>query len=270
MSGGGGARDLLVGLERQRPQQARDAGLDDPGLLARDLAQRDAEVIGVVEPDARDRRGGWLAGRDGVEAAPEARLEHGHLDARLSERQKGQHRRELEIRERYARRREPHVEGREPIAVHLGPRHANSLREAAKVRGRVEARAEAGRAKDGLGHGCRRALAVRAGDLDGSEPALRVAEPRQGLAHAREPELDAQSPRGLEARQELGVPGRGQGPSVHAAPAVSGPVAPASDRGVRASAAAHAAERCCPGSRARAGTRRAGSRAAGAGGSCSG
>ena len=64
----------------------RHARLDDAGLLDRDLAQRRAEVLLVIEGDRRDR--GRPPGRHdvgGVEPAAEADFEHRHLDAGAAE-----------------------------------------------------------------------------------------------------------------------------------------------------------------------------------------
>ena len=77
------------------PDDDRHARLDDAGLLERDLAQRRAEILLVVEGDRRDRRrrsGDSDVGR--VEPAAEADLEHGDVDAGAPEqleRDRGRH-----------------------------------------------------------------------------------------------------------------------------------------------------------------------------------
>ena len=73
----------------------------------------------MVEADAGDGRGERLAGRDRVEPAAQARLEHRELDALLGEGQKAEHRGDLEVGQRHARGRDARVERRQAIAVDL-------------------------------------------------------------------------------------------------------------------------------------------------------
>ncbi len=146
------------------------------------------------------------------------------IDARVAkrdERRRGQRLEEREldagaVEHRGERRVEPHVVDRRAV-------DSNPLREPAEVRRRVEPGRQAGGARDGLDHRARRALAVRARDVDRAHGVLRIVEPRERLAHALEAELHAarRAPldlvearpqrhgrREVGARIDMGNPGR--------------------------------------------------------------
>ena len=69
------------------------AGLDDGGLLARDLPDRVAKVLLVVQVDVGDRGHAEVEGVGRVEAPAETDLAHQHIDPRCQEgdRQHGEH-----------------------------------------------------------------------------------------------------------------------------------------------------------------------------------
>jgi hypothetical protein len=79
---------------------------------------------------------------------------------------------------------------RELLAHDFSPGDSYALGDRNKMRRRVEADAQPGRAADAFEHRRRRALAVRACDLDGGEGVLRAAEPAEQARDVLQPELD--------------------------------------------------------------------------------
>ena len=124
------------------PEHEIEAGLGDPRLLARDGLERRAQPVGVVERDARDRRG--RGGRDHVgrvEPSPEADLDDGEVDLRVAKREEGRERRRLEERQSPGPRRGrgSSSPARASSVTRLAV-DADALGEAAKVRRGVHAR----------------------------------------------------------------------------------------------------------------------------------
>jgi hypothetical protein len=189
-------------LRRQRAGVDRGVVSEDGELLGRDLLERVAEPLGVVEADRRED--GQLR-RDHVrrvEAAAEAGLDHGDLDARLGEGDEGGGGEELELGDRALIVRGLAVGGDGRLLGPLeragerilGDRPApdpDPLTPVADVRRRVGAGADAVGLEQRRRHQRHRGLAVGADDVDRREPVLRHPEQRAEAAHALEPELPA-------------------------------------------------------------------------------
>ena len=95
------------GLARREDRRARDAGragherhaaLRDPGLVRRDLFDRLAEDIGMVEADVRDDRDDRRDEVRAVEQPADADFDHGDVDARAREVEKREREQRLVIR----------------------------------------------------------------------------------------------------------------------------------------------------------------------------
>ena len=205
------ATELLLGDDRD------GARLDDARLLAGDAGDRVAEVVAVVEPDRGDDRDDAVGDVGRVPAAAEADLDDRDVDGGVREGRERQRRQHLEVRERHAAvgRRVGVDDGH--VGLDLLPRReqalggdrlpveADALAGVGEVRRREQAGAQAERPQQRLDHACRRALAVRAGDVDDGIRRLRAAEQVGECRDPREGRLDpVLRPARLEARPELG------------------------------------------------------------------
>src|SRR5207247_2140773 len=85
-----------AGLGRGDAADGRPARLDDAGLLPRDALQGVAQLLRVVEADARDDRDARPADVRGVKAAAQPDLDNGGLDPAADEVQEAQGRADLE------------------------------------------------------------------------------------------------------------------------------------------------------------------------------
>ena len=183
-------------LRRLRIADGARAGLEDARLLARDLLERIAEDLRVVEADVRDdgaRRRGNDVRR--VEPAAEADLQHHDVAPPPPEPQHGRRRHELKLRRRVVHGGDARLQ-RLAHGGKLRVRHGHAvdlhaLGEALEIRRCEQPRRVACRAQDGCEHRRRAALAVRARDVHELQPVLRVAQAVQQLAHAREPRAGA-------------------------------------------------------------------------------
>ena len=162
----------------------RDAGADDVGLVGRDLPQRVAEVLLVVEVDRREDADGRRADGGRVVATAQTDLQHRHLDAlarEVVERQRGRRLEHAGVEARDQGAQRLHAVGQRVLADRLGI-HANALAERHQVGRRVEPDPAAGGAQHGGQHGGHRPLAVGAADLRDRVGPLGMAERvQQGL-----------------------------------------------------------------------------------------
>src|SRR6266404_7960992 len=186
-------RDHVGGLAARTGDDG-DTGLHDTRLLARDRRDRVAEILLVIAADVGDHGDRRDDDVRRVEASAEADLEHLHLDALGGERDPREQRHHLE-------RGEPacvvEVATQAPDAFDdlvLGDRHAvngDALAKRDQVRRRIEADAPPRGAHDRVEHRRRRALAVRAADVQRRRRALRISEARRRRLDARELQIDA-------------------------------------------------------------------------------
>ena len=191
------------------------AGLDDRRLLARDLRDRLAEEILVVERDVGHRCDAEIEHVGAVEAAAEADLADEHLRIRLA---RGEDARGGEHLEPGRLQLVGQGLGGLPDASDQCPElglgeGCTVANDPFAVRDQVRAGqqhgAMAGGAADGIDGGAHRALAVRARDQRAAEPDVRVAERRKQRSSAFEPWHDAAPRDRVEGRHGAGVGGRG-------------------------------------------------------------
>ena len=179
-------------LRRLRIADGARAGLEDARLLARDLRERVAEDLRVIQTDVRDdgacRRADDIRR---VQPAAEPDLEHHDVAAAALKPEHGRRRHELKLRrlvvhgrnarlQRLARGSKLRV--RDWLAVDL-----HALGELLEKRGREQPRRIARRLQNGREHRRRAAFAVRARDVHELQRVLRVADAVQQLAHPRQP-----------------------------------------------------------------------------------
>ena len=171
-----------------RVRHGRRAGLDDPGLLARDLRKRMAENGGVLQADVRNN-GGLGRGYHVrcVEPPAETDLEHhgiAFLRREIPEAHRGK---DLKLRGRVGHAAGGLLHGfggaAERRVGDVRAVDAEPLVHAHKVRGGVKPRLIPRRRQDRGKHRARRALAVRPGDVDKFQAVLRVSQPVHQLAH---------------------------------------------------------------------------------------
>ncbi len=165
-------------------QDGEAAGLDDPGLLPRDLLDRVAQVGLVVQPDRGDHRDGRVHDVRRVPRAAHAHLDHRDVDGRVGEhgvRERGER---LEVRQRVL---VPGVDQVE-VGLDLGERgdeavvgerlavQADPLGHPLQVRTGVAADPQTQLAQEGVGHPGRGRLAVGAGHQQHRVRRLRAAQ----------------------------------------------------------------------------------------------
>jgi hypothetical protein len=198
--------DRDPGLLGQRADDRRPSRPQDARLLAGDRAERAAEVDLVVEVDAHDGRGDRLDDVRRVEPAPEADLEHGHVDPlppEVLEGGGGQHLEERGVALEHAAAHEAlggvahrADRGDEVARADLAAVDRDPLVEPDEVRRRVAPRPQARGPQRGVARGDDRALAVRARDEERGEGPLGVSHLGDEGAHRLEAELHAE-PRAL-------------------------------------------------------------------------
>ena len=184
-------RDAHVGLHRA--EDDLDASLRDAGLLARDLDERRAEPVGVIEGDARDCCRAWRRNDvRRVEASAEPDLEDGDVDVRFAEGDERGERERLEEAEVGRAIEDAAHERRERRVVERRAVDANALGETAQVRRRVEAGPLSGRARDPLDHRAGRSFAVGPRDVHRFERTFRVPEPNACILHRLQAEAHSE------------------------------------------------------------------------------
>ena len=194
--------DVGAGRARKRldlgvvvAEHERGARPHDGELLARDLGDRGAEPVRVLEADVGEHDDRGVEHVGGVVAAAQARLDHRGLDllaGELVERRGGQ---ELELGhalDRLGGLGGALHRGAEGVRRHVLAVDPHALGEAGQVRRQVGARAHAVGLQQRRGVADRRALAVGADHVDRAQPLLRVAEHGEQAADALEPEAHAE------------------------------------------------------------------------------
>ena len=169
------------------------AGLDDPGLFARDPGERAAENGGVLETDVRDNGGlgrGYHVRR--IQPPAETDLEHNGAAFLRGEIPKAHRGEDLKLRGRVGHAAGGLLHGfggaAERRVGDVRAVNAEPLVHAHKVRGGVKPRFLPRRRQDRGKHHARRALAVRPGDVDKFQAVLRVSQPVHQLAHSLQTE----------------------------------------------------------------------------------
>ncbi len=179
-----GGVELLLGDDRD------GVGLDDPGLLDGDLAGGLPQLVGVVEADRGDHGDPGVDDVGGVPGAAHADLDHGDVHRRVGEGRVGHAGEHLEEghRDRLALVDHPHVgldvavDLDEPLGGDRGAVQADPLGDALHVRAGVAAGAQLEDGEQLLDHPGGGGLAVGAGDVDGGEGPLGLAQDvHQGL-----------------------------------------------------------------------------------------
>ncbi len=230
-----------------QPDDGDGVGLDDAGLLPRDLLDGVAEEVPVVEVDRRDDRD---RGVDDVRRVP--RAAHADLDDRDVDRQVGERgvrdgHEHLEVGHRRAavddRAGVDHLDERdhlvvgaeEALRVDRAPTDGDPLEHRVQVRRGEPTGVQAELAQQRLDDPGRARLAVGSGDVDDREGALRVAEQlhdgadpvERGLEvvlggagedrrlHLTHPSVQLEQVRGIALG---GIGGRAHPPIVHADP----------------------------------------------------
>ena len=148
------------------------AGPEDAGLFAPDLLARRAEILHVVDTDARQHGAVGVDDVHRVEPAAQADLEDGRFDFFSGEVVKRRKRAEFEVRQLNLTPRPLHGSKRvgERLVRRLDPGDPDALVVAQEMRRRVEAGAISGGAQDRLEHRAGRSLAV--GSRDGDHGAI--------------------------------------------------------------------------------------------------
>jgi hypothetical protein len=181
----------LGGGERLLRQHRGRAGLDDTGLLPRDLLQRVAEQPGVIDRDRGDDRHHAVGDVGAVEPAAHADLEHDHVDRRVGEDREGHPGQHLEEghRGRVPFVHQPHVREDllvrryEPLGVNRRAVDTDPLPDRHQVRAGEPAGPQAAAAQQRIDHPGRRRLAVGTRHVDDGARALRIAEQPDELGH---------------------------------------------------------------------------------------
>ena len=187
-------------------------GLEDAGLLARDVGERDAQLVGVIHRDRHDhveRRPRDNVG--GVEPAAETDFQDDGVGRMLGEGQEGGGRRDLEIGDRVAgidALRMLQAIDQLPLGnracLAVGTGKLDALVEAHEMRRGVDVHALAGGLQHGFQKGCERALAVGAGDVNHRRQAiLRIAELGQQRLDTAERKVDQPRMQRLEFGQDV-------------------------------------------------------------------
>ena len=172
------------------------AGLDDPGLHGRDLTDRLPQPVGVIDVDRGEHGDIAVGGVGRIPRSAHAHFEDEHVDRRVGERDEGEHREQLEERERrIARCGELGVDegderrdlvprvGDGGIGHRLSVDH-DALGEALEMGAREQSGAQAVCADQALDDAARRSLAVRSGHVHDAVGALRVIEQLEDPAGA--------------------------------------------------------------------------------------
>ena len=178
------ARDHIPCLAADRDaRDARHAGLDDAGLLRRDLAQSLAQKLGMVQPDVRDDRHQRM--RDHIcriQTPAQAHFQHDIIHGPLGEIAYPDGCLQLELRRRpmlgrlqildmRADNGDPagEVRARDHFAVDL-----DTLAHIVDIRREIHPNLVARRLQDGGRHRRRGPFALCPGDMDHTQPLLRV------------------------------------------------------------------------------------------------
>ncbi|OQC21953.1 MAG: hypothetical protein BWX70_03198 [Verrucomicrobia bacterium ADurb.Bin070] len=181
----GGGRNHGARLIRHRRADHRAAGLDDAGLLGRDLLDGVAQPITVIQPDARDHRDQRRDDVGRVEPSAQPGFQHGQPDTRLAEKDErdgGEAFKEGGFRSvRLHFQREHGLldlagGGLQHGIFDRGTIEQVALVDAHQMRRGVAGDRIAGGAQDGFAERGDRAFAVGAGDMDDRQVALGVAE----------------------------------------------------------------------------------------------
>ena len=164
------------------------AGLDDPGLFARDPGERVTENGGVLKPDVRNNGGfGRFYHVRRVEPPAEADLEHHNIAFLRREIPKAHRGQNLKFRGRVGHAVGCFLHGLGGAAERrvgdVRAVNAEPLVHTHKVRGGVKARLVPRRRQNRGEHRARRALAVRPGDVDKFQMILRLAQPAHQFPH---------------------------------------------------------------------------------------
>ena len=170
-----------------------NAGLGDAGLVARDLLERLAQDIGMVEADVGDDRNIRRDEVRPVERTADADLDHGDVDLRDLEGNKREREQGLVVRRppHLARRR---FDCRAHRFQHAGelffgerpPVDARTFRHRGEMRFGVQPRSLSRGGQRRGEHRRSRAFAARAADVQGPVPQLRLAEMPQQRGHPLE------------------------------------------------------------------------------------
>lgn len=189
-----------------RDRHARHARLHDPGLFARDLCERVAQDLRVLELDRRDRRN---LGRDHVgrvQAPAQPNLDHANVDRLVREiaeahrggqfKERGRAEFPLQSRRGLGDAVQVHAEVRRR---HLARADAETLAQVDQVGAGVEPHRVAAPREGGGCHLAGAPLALRARDVDQLQPLMRVAQRLEQGGHPVEREHRRVNLVGLEA-----------------------------------------------------------------------
>src|SRR5262249_13055588 len=166
-------------------------GLDDPRLLPRDLLDRVAEDLGVIQADRGDDRHQRREDVGAIEPAAEADLDHGDVDLAFGEVEESERRRHLEegAVAAFGESFDPVERLLEPALVGPLADDADALTEVDQMRRGVEAGAHTRLAQRALDERAHRALAVGARDVHGAEARVGIPQRAEQRAGAVESEL---------------------------------------------------------------------------------
>ena len=193
----GAREDHGLGRRRERTEHQGSRGLQDARLLRGDRRDGPPEPIGVLEFDRRDARDRRRDDIRRIEPAAETHLENHAIEPGVGEQQQRRSGRRVEEGRRVRRllgaqridvRPEPGHGGGEPLVLHLDPSDPEAFGPALEMRRREGSDALAGGAEQRLGQQRRRALALRAGDVDDGEAVLGIPESCEETADRLEAE----------------------------------------------------------------------------------
>ncbi len=172
----------------------RHARLDDSCLFSGDGRQRFAELLRVVEADARDDRKARRANVGRIEPAAKPHFHHGCPHAASGEMAKGHRRDDLEIGWTLLRGTIHRFDDRSHQVDQVGelvgrtrpPIDGHSFLDPIEMGRSEKSRSAAGRRERGRRHGRRRTLAFRAGHMNDGQLLVRIAQPAEQFPHAIE------------------------------------------------------------------------------------